>query len=54
MGGKAQRTNFSKSPTRNNPEAGAEHLVPFGEDKKQKITFGGKYKWKPDNNPPPG
>lgn len=26
----------------------------FGSELKNKVTFGGKYKWKPDNNPPPG
>ena len=26
----------------------------FGKDVKHKMHFGGKYKWKPDSNPPPG
>ena len=26
----------------------------FGEEIHHKMHFGGKYKWKPDSNPPPG
>ena len=32
MGGTDQITDFTKSTTKNNPNAGAEHLVPFGKD----------------------
>ena len=31
-----------------------EYLKPFGAEIKQKMTIGGKYKWKPDQNPGPG
>ena len=39
-----------------NPSPGQydKHLIPFGKEKKQSMTLGGKYKWKPDTNPPPG
>ena len=31
-----------------------EHLKDFGADDTRKMTLGGKYKWKPNDNPPPG
>lgn len=30
------------------------HIIPFGQDLKNKMTWQGKYEFKPDSNPPPG
>ena len=51
-----ERSNFTLSPMKDNPDAGfydGAHK-PFGSELKGKMTIGGKYDWKPDNNPPPG
>lgn len=40
--------------SRNAPGAYDGHLVPFGQDKKQKMTMGGKYKFQTNDNPAPG
>jgi hypothetical protein len=37
-----------------NPEAGAYNPYKEFGDIPQKMTIGGKYKWKADSNPPPG
>ena len=38
-----------------NPSGGNYQKVKdFGSDLKNRVTFGSKYKWKPDSNPPPG
>jgi hypothetical protein len=44
-----------RRPKEQNPEPGQydAHLKPFGSDSR-KMTLGGKYKWKPDSNPPIG
>lgn len=44
-----------RRPKESNPDPGKydAHLKPFGSDTK-KFTMGGKYKWKPDDNPPIG
>lgn len=43
-----------KKPAEVNPDAGMyEPSSKFGTIS-QKMTLGGKYKWKPDSNPPPG
>ena len=50
------RSDFTSSPMKDNQSGGQydKHLTPFGADVKQTMTLGGKYKWKPDSNPPPG
>ena len=44
-----------RRPKHENPEPGQYdgHLTKFGADAK-KFTIGGKYRWKPDENPPVG
>lgn len=51
-----RRFEFMDSPAKNNPSAlHYETLKPFGSDKKSKMTFGGKHKWKPlADTPGPG
>ena len=44
-----------ESPTNANPSAlKYDGIKPFGADNKNKMTMGGKYKWKPNDVPPPG
>jgi len=55
MDGRAGKGSFLDSPTKSNPSGGQyNHIKPFGTEKKQSMTLGGKYIFKPDNNPPPG
>lgn len=50
-----KRPEFGNSPKKQDPgPANYQELKAFGSDKKQNFTFGGKYKWKANNNPPPG
>lgn len=41
---------------RNDPGPGQYdgHIIPFGQDIKNNMTWQGKYEFKPDSNPPPG
>ena len=43
-------------PQQENPPCGNYEISKtFGSDlKDKKMSIGGKYKWKPDSNPPPG
>lgn len=51
---KSTRSDFTKVKNQENPSGGEYEITkPFGSDLK-KMTMGGKYKWKPDSNPPPG
>jgi hypothetical protein len=45
-----------KRPKEHSPDPGqyTEDVITFGKDVKTNITFGDKYKWKPDSNPPVG
>lgn len=53
--GTSQRSDFTKTAMQENPSAGNyETIAKFGSNNKSKMTIGGKYKWKPDSNPPPG
>lgn len=52
---KSRRSDFTKMPQRENPSSGTYNTArPFGSECKNPMTFGPKYKWKPDSNPPPG
>lgn len=51
---RSKRSDFTKLGQRDNPSGGEyDKHKPFGASN-NKMTFGGKYKWKPDSNPPPG
>ena len=52
---KGKRTNFTDSLVET-PSVGQydRHIRPFGSDLHQRMTLGGKYTWKADDNPPPG
>jgi hypothetical protein len=43
-----------KEEPANDPGKYDKHLTPFASDIKTNITFGSKYQFKPDTNPPPG
>lgn len=50
-----KRNKFLDSPSKDNPTAMTYNgITPFGSDNKNKMTLGGKYKWKPNDVPPPG
>lgn len=52
---RSKRTDFTKTPMQDNPAGGSYEIAKtFGSDNKSRMTFGSKYKWKPDSNPPPG
>jgi len=52
---RGKRTNFTDSLD-GNPGVGQYdgHIKPFGSGLHQRMTLGGKYGWKADDNPPPG
>ena len=55
MDGRLGKGSFLDSPQKSNPSGGNYNPIkPFGTEKKQSMTLGGKYKFKPDSNPPPG
>ena len=54
MDGRLGKGSFIDHPTKDNPSSGNyEPNKAFGSDLK-KVGFGSKYKFKPNNNPPPG
>ena len=51
---RSRRSDFTKLNVQDNPSGGQYSVTkPFGSGV-NRITIGGKYKWKPDTNPPPG
>lgn len=52
---KGRRTNFTDAALETPPVGKYDgHLKPFGSDLHQRMTLGGKYQWRADDNPAPG